>query len=234
MPGYTGYEFRSEDMERLKAIAKDMVYKCPKGAVKGFEWRDGTGQYNKEAMKHNIDLKYGHSKVADEYNTKYSKDGKHPMNNSSEVLKEMVAVGGDVSKEDDFSPLSLLGVSHISDVLIESEAARGNKMGEEMYGYKKLDSVQEQDIAKEVDAHDAKKIGGSDLGYYAQYQGRYQGGHQRFDWLEGAQRRVSEYDEEGNVVENEHVQMEWLPQTKSYDPDLAYAGPQMRGVPRNI
>lgn len=235
MANLGSYKFRSEDMERVKKAAKEFMYKCPASKVRGFDWRMGNGQYAKKWMEHALDYKYSKSQKYDEANKAYSKAGDHKLDNSREILRELVVMGGDISKEDDFSPLSLVGVSHISDVRIESEAHKGNKWGAPMYGYQKLDYTQEKDIAKEVDALDSRKIGGDTLGYFAQYQGKYQGGHERFDWLDNAQRRVSEYDEgDGNHVENEHVQNEWLPKGKGYDPEAAWAGPNMRGFPRHI
>ena len=234
MPGFEGYEFRSEDMERVKEAAKRMKYETPGKLVRGEDWRDGLSQYSKPKMEHNIDMKYNHSKIFDEYNVMYAKDGDHVKNNTNEVLKKMVVEGGDVSKSDEFDPLSLEGVSHIPDVEVEVEAARDNKMGAPMNGYKRLDWSQEKEVAYCVDDLDARKIGGGDIGYYAQYQGLYQAGWKRNNWLDDAVRRTSPLDTPGNVVENEHVQLAWLSNSKTYDPELAWAGPNMRGAPRYI
>lgn len=235
MTSLAGYEFRSEDMERVKRAAKYSMYNCKIAHVRGADWRMGNGQYLKKWMTTALDSKYIKSQKFDDANKKYSKAGDHKLDNSKEILKQLVVVGGDISKADDFSPLKLEGVSHISDVKIESEAARGNKYGQPMYGYQKLDDVQEAEIAKEVDALDSRKIGGDTIGYFAQFQGRYQGGHERFDWLDEAQRRVSEYDEDnGDHVENEHVQNEWLPKGKGYDLEGFYAGVGGVGFPRHV
>ena len=235
MTSLAGYEFRSEDMERVKRAAKGFLYKCPISKVRGSDWRMGNGQYLRKWMTTALDSKYSKSQKFDDANKAYSKAGDHKLDNSREILKEMVVMGGDISKADDFSPLSLMGVSHVSDVKVEMEAHKGNKYGAPMYGYQKLDYIQEEDVAKEVDALDSKKIGGDTLGYFAQFQGRYQGGHERFDWLDESPRRVSEYDEDnGDHVENEHVQNEWLPKGKGYDPEGFYAGVNGVGFPRHI
>jgi hypothetical protein len=235
MSGYQGYQFRSEDMERVVVAARRMQYNCKRKNIRGHDWRDGLGQYMKHAMKHNIDLKFGGSLQMDKCNRMYSKAGDHKENNGGEIAKVMIVNGGDLAKADAFNPITLLGVSHISDVQIESQAAIANRMGAPVDGHKRLNDEQGGEIAKEVMSHDARQLGGSDLGHYAQFQGMYQGGHDREEWLDNAPRRVSAYDEPGsNVVQNEHVQMEWLSNSKGYDPELAWAGAKMRGVPRNI
>ena len=71
MPGYEGYEFRSEDMERVKMAAKKMKYITPMKLVRGDDWRDGNSQYDKHKMKHNIDTKYHHSELSDDFNIMY-------------------------------------------------------------------------------------------------------------------------------------------------------------------
>lgn len=231
MPGFAeGYNYHSAELERYVAAAQQMHFDVKRVNVSGFDSAtDGNGQYNMPKKKEDMAAKYGHSKAKTTEDMKYAKAGRHPLDNRREVAKLMVAEGGDLSKQDEFNALSLAGVARFSDVSIEVNAAIDNKMGERMHGWKMLDGVQQEEVVEEAESHDGRKIGGSDLGYYKLNEGHYQGGHRKFQWLEMAQRRTSDYDQGGGkYVENEHVQMEWLAQSKGYDPALAWAGPGRR------
>jgi len=201
----------------------------------GYNWRFGHGQYDRKQLIHNNDQKNMQTRKLIDVASAGSKDGyKHTWKKDlTSEIKELVS-HGDYTKGAKFKPQD--SVDHISIVMQEQAAEISNRGGEQIYGYMRPD---DETVAEEVADHDARKIGGENVGYTLG-RGLYQAGHMHEEWLRST-RRKSGFETQDGFVHSDFLRSTWISKPLGgYDPLKAWTGvghkpkPGMREIPTSI
>jgi hypothetical protein len=210
--------------------------------ARGFNWRDGHGQYSKKTMTSAIKAK---TIINDNLIQTQSKGAKYGRSvgfkqDYGAYLRKNAAYG-DYSKgarHSWFEDPYLLdpeqgdgqwtkerrrhGTTGGHDVKEQAMIETNNRMGEQIYGWMEPDMVKVGDV---VDRHDARQVGGENVGFDSHDTGLYQAGHRRIDWEEQGPRRTSDYDTDDNKVTHDHVRATMVSAPlRSYDPRTMWIG----------
>lgn len=227
-----------------------------KTLARGFNWRDGHGQYSKETMTkcilrrtstndHLIDVQSEGAKwgrqvpfkkdfrelmKADIAYGDYSKGERHPYYEYHDM-----AVGqGDGQWHQDKRRHEVA-----KDMVIEATEEVNNRMGEQIYGHMIPDT---QLAAREHDSHNLLAVGGERLGFQSFETGLMQAGHDRYDWEAHSKPIVSIYETDPNKVTHDHVRATMISKPlTSYDPRTLWIGSghmpgskRMREIPMHV
>ena len=201
----------------------------------GYNWRNGRGQYDRKQMLHNNDQKTMQTRKLIDEASAGSKAGLQQSwkKGLTREIQQATAYG-DYTKGAAFKPQG--SVDHIPIVAQEQAAEVNNRGGEQIYGHMRPD---DETVAEEVADHDARKIGGENVGY-TEGRGLYQAGHMHEEWLRST-RRKSGFETQDGFVHSDFVRATWLSKPLGgYDPDKAWSGvghkpkPGMREIPTSI
>ncbi len=227
-----------------------------KTLARGYNWRDGHGQYSKETMTKAIKMKTStNDKLIDvqSMGAKYGRQSKFKKD-FREYMKADLAYGdysqgarhpyfyyhdmdpgtgdGQLSQEKRSKAIA-------SDFIIECTEEVNNRMGEQIYGNMIPDSHHAE---KEHDSHNVIAVGGERLGFQSFETGLIQAGHDRYDWEDFSKPIVSEYETDPNKVTHDHVRATMISKPlTSYDPRTLWIGSghmpgskRMREIPMHV
>lgn len=188
----------------------------------GFTARDGRGQYDKELMTHVLDDKYIITKKLINAESRGAKYGRRAnFKKDFEPLLRQNLCYGDYSKGAPFYHPQAARHVVASDPGIEATDEVSNRMGEKIYGYQEPDKVE---VAEEVGKHNAKLVGGENLGFHNHETGLYQAGHNNIKWEHGP-KRDSDYDTKDGYVVSDHIRATQISNPlKSYAPEKMWIG----------
>lgn len=208
--------------------------------ARGFNWRDGHGQYSERTMRNAIDddtimtnriiqmystgskcgRQVGYKRDFADYLRKnmaygdYSAGARHPYYEDLELDPGQ----GDGQWTQERRRKGTVGKT---DTVEEAMQEINNRMGEQIYGYQQPDMAK---VAEETSRHNARLVGGENIGYGSHEAGLYQAGHNRLNWEQGPKRN-SDYDTDPNKVTHDHVRATMISAPlRSYDPRTLWIG----------
>jgi len=206
---------------------------------RGFNWRDGHGQYSKETMRHALNQRYTWTKKQIDQQSSSSKFGRRVNFKVEfpELLRQNITYGDysqgakhewiqyhDLDEGQGDGQWSMVKPRHnmAGDAPVEATVEVSNRMGDKIYGYQMPDMAEVTDIMQ--NEHNSLMVGGNNTGFNSFECGLWQAGHDRDNWAEGPQYE-SEFNSNPGIVTHDHVRATTIAEPlRSYRPEEMWIG----------